>query len=105
MTLAQVRLHAMSLPGVTEEPHHELSSFRVRGKIFATVPPDREHLHIFVAEPQREQALAMYPQFLEKLRWGGKVVGLRVSLPAARPTVIERLLTAAWERKAPKSLT
>jgi hypothetical protein len=35
-----VRRHALSLDEVTEAPHHELSSFRVRGRIFVTIPPD-----------------------------------------------------------------
>ena len=40
----------MSLEAVTEEPHHDYSSFRVRGKIFVTVPPDEEVVHVFVGE-------------------------------------------------------
>lgn len=102
MKLNQVRRHAMSLPEVTEEPHHSLSSFRVRGRIFATFPPDEEHLHVFVTEVEREQALAFYPEFLEKLLWGGKVVGLRVTLPSARPEVVNELIGKAWAHKAPR---
>ena len=45
-----MRAFALSLPATTEEPHFDMSSFRVRGKIFATVPPDGEHLHVFVDE-------------------------------------------------------
>ena len=48
MKLAQVRRFAMSLPDVTEEPHFNYTSFRVGGRIFATVPPEGEHLHVFV---------------------------------------------------------
>ena len=78
--LNDVRRIAMSLPEVTEEPHFASASFRVRGKIFATVPPDGEYLHIFVAEEDREPALVMAPGVIEKLWWGGKVRGLRVAL-------------------------
>ena len=67
MKIAQVRRYALSLPDATEEPHFEYSSFRIRGKIFVTVPPDEEHIHIFVGEDEREQALALHPAFLEKL--------------------------------------
>ena len=35
-TLDQLRTLALSLPEVTEEPHFEKTSFRVRKKIFAT---------------------------------------------------------------------
>jgi hypothetical protein len=100
----QVRRHALSLPEATEKPHFNYASFRVRGKIFVTAPPDQAHIHLFVPEPEREQALAMDPAFLEKLLWGGKVVGLRATLAAATPAVITRLVTCAWASKAPKSL-
>jgi hypothetical protein len=47
MKLIDARRLAMSLPPVTEEPHFTYTSFRVKGKIFATAPPDGEHLHVF----------------------------------------------------------
>ena len=59
--LSVIRTHALSLDAVTEEPHHTYSSFRVRGKIFVTIPPEATHLHVFVGEEDRERALAMYP--------------------------------------------
>jgi len=94
----------MSLPEVTEEPHHDYGSFRVRGKIFVTMPPGEEFIHIFVPEQTREQALVLYSPFVEKLLWGRKARGLRVELAKADDAVVERLIRAAWEHKAPKSL-
>jgi len=38
--LAEARRLALSLPEVTEQPHFDMASFRVRGKIFVTVPPE-----------------------------------------------------------------
>jgi len=99
-----VRSYALSLPEVTEQPHFDYASFRVRGRIFATVPPAGRHVHVFVAETQREVALAMHPEFLEKLLWGGKVVGLRVHLAGASASVVKELVRKAWENKAPKRL-
>ena len=104
MKLAQVRKLALSLPEVTEEPHFQFSSFRVRGKIFVTVPPDGKHIHVFVGDQQREPALAMHPEYLSKLTWGGKVVGLRAELGPADAGVIGELVRHAWKAKAPKSL-
>ena len=104
ITLDQVRNIAMSLPEVTEEPHFEYTSFRVRGKIFATAPPDGEFLHLFVPETEREVALAAEPDFLEALHWGTRVAGLRVLLPSAKPQVVSKLLSQAWAAKAPKKL-
>jgi hypothetical protein len=100
--LAAVRKFAMSLPDVTEEPHFHLTSFRVRGKIFVTAPPDDSHLHVFVGDVLREAALAAHPNFVEKLFWGKKVAGLRVALGTAKLDVVENLVSAAWEGKRGK---
>jgi YjbR len=97
-----IRKYALALEAVTEEPHHNYSSFRVRGKIFVTIPPDEKFVHVFVGEEDREQALAMYPDFLEKLLWGTKVLGLRVSLDTARPTVVKSLVGKAYETRVEK---
>jgi hypothetical protein len=104
LTLEQARRFALSLPEATEEPHHELSSFRVRGKIFATVPPDGKYLHLFVDEQQREAVVATEPIAFEKLWWGSKVVGVRVLLTKARSALVSELLYSAWRRKAPRRL-
>jgi hypothetical protein len=104
LRVATVRKHALSLPEVTEQPHFDYTSFRVRGKIFATVPPDEKHVHVFVAEAHRKPFLAMYPQYIAELTWGKKVIGLRVALADAEPAVVKQLVSFAWQNKAPKSL-
>jgi hypothetical protein len=101
--LAQVRAHALSLPDVTEAPHHHLFSFRVRGRIFVTFPADEDHIHVFVSEGQRDPALALYPEFMDKLLWGGKVVGIRVALESAKPAAVRALINSAWEYQAAKA--
>ena len=104
MKLESLRQFALKLPEVTEEPHFKFSSFRVRGKIFVTVPPEQTHIHVFVDDDEREPALARHPEFLEKLWWGKKVCGLRVLMAKADPAVVQSLVKAAWRRKAPKTL-
>lgn len=104
MKLQQAREYALSLPETTEEPHFDYMSFRVRGKIFATVPPTGTFLHIFVDEDQRAPLIAAEPQVFEALRWGLKVVGVRVSLEGAHVDTVRRLLRQSWMRKAPKRL-
>jgi hypothetical protein len=100
--LDAVRTAALALPETTEEPHHNFGSFRVRGKIFVTVPPDNGHIHVFVNEQDRELALAAYPDFTDKLLWGGKVVGVRVALAKAKPAVVKAMLVQAYEHKGAK---
>jgi hypothetical protein len=99
MTLAQVRRYALSLPGATEEPHFDRTSFRVKGKIFATARSPETHIHVFVPEQVRELTLALHSEYVTKLLWGGKVVGLRVELPKADTSVVKDLLNHAWQAK------
>ena len=101
MRIATVRTHALSLEDVTEQPHHEYSSFRVRGKIFVTVPPKEDVIHVFVDEEDRERALAMYPEWAEKLLWGGKARGLRIALAAAPAAAVKALVLQAYGARAP----
>jgi len=102
MTLAEVRDLAMNLHGSTESPHHRYTSFRLRGRIYATAPKEGGFLHVFVDEPDRDRMVRLDPGIYEKLGWGRKVVGLRVDLARARPEDVEALLRAAWQRKLPK---
>jgi hypothetical protein len=102
--LEGARRFALSLPETTEEPHFDMASFRVRGKIFATVPPDGEHLHVFVGEGEVHAAVAEDPAAFEPLLWGKRLRGLRVRLAAAGQDRVEELLEESWRRKAPARL-
>jgi hypothetical protein len=102
--LAGTRRFALSLPGATEEPHFDMISFRVRGRIFATVPPDETRLHVFVDEADIDEYVAEDPAAFETLLWGQQVRGIRVLLAAASQDRVRELLTEAWRRKAPKRL-
>jgi hypothetical protein len=104
MNVAQLRRYALSLPEVTEEPHFDYASFRVCGRIFVTIAPDAQFAQIFVGEEEREAALALHADFVEKLVWGSKVRGLRVCLARAASSVVNGLVRTAWKRKAPKAL-
>jgi len=103
MTLAQARRYALSLPGTREAPHFDRASFRVQGRIFATALPDDGHLNVFVGDEHREPVLGMYPGCVEKVVWGGKVVGLRLDLAKAPSAVVRDLLKAGWQTRAGKS--
>ena len=102
MTLPEVRVLAMNLHGSTESPHHRFTSFRLRGRIYATAPKEGGFLHVFVDEEDRERMVRLDRQAYEKLGWGKKVAGLRVDLGRARREDVEALLNKAWQRKRPK---
>ena len=99
MKFEALRRFALSLEGTTEAPHHHYGSFRINGKIYVTVPPEQAHIHVFVPEDAREQALAMYPESMEELLWGGKVAGVRVCLDAAAGPEVKALVRKAWVGK------
>jgi len=100
----QARRFALSLPEATEAPHFDMASFRVRGKIFATVPADEAHLHVFVDEPEIAASVAENPAAFEPLRWGERVRGLRIRLEPAPDDRVRELLEESWRRKAPRRL-
>ena len=102
--LDSARAFALSLPGSTEEPHFDMSSFRVRGKIFATVPPGDEDLHVFVDEGEVRAAVAEDPVAFEPLLWGQRLRGLRIRLAAAPDHRVAELLEESWRRRAPARL-
>jgi hypothetical protein len=100
--LITARRFALGLPGAGEEPHFDMTSFRVNGKIFATVPPDGSHLHVFVGECEIAACVAEDPLAFEPLRWGQRVRGLRIRLAAATDDRVAELLAESWRRKASK---
>ena len=97
MKFQTVRRHALAMEAVTEEPHHDFGSFRVRGRIFATVPPGETLLHVFVGEEDRERTLALHPGCTAKdcctgrsrSSWSTRAAGCSCS-GAAGPNTIPR---------------
>ena len=104
MDVDEVRSAALSLPEAIEQPHFDSASFRVRGRIFATLPADGECAHIFVGEDDIHAAVAEQPSFCEELWWGKKLTGVRIRLSEADPVLVTELIIDAWRRKAPKRL-
>ena len=100
MRLEELRTYALSLPDTTEQPHFKFGSFRVHGRIFVTTPPDGGHAHVFVDDAQRELAITLYPEAIEPLHWGSKVVGVRIALAKAKTAFVRELVHQAWARKA-----
>jgi hypothetical protein len=102
-TPARTRALALSLPDATEQDHHGMNSFRVRGKIFATVP-DAQHIRIMLDEPAILAAVAEFPDSCEPMYWGKRLACVVVNLRTANERILTELLTEAWLRKAPKTM-
>jgi hypothetical protein len=101
VNLAQARRFALSLPETTEEPHFDIASYRVRAKIFATVP-ESGTLRVFVDLPEVHAAVADDPVAFAELTWGATVRGVSITLSKAAPAQVYELLALAWARRAPQ---
>jgi hypothetical protein len=101
--LARAREMALALPEAVEQDHHGMPSFRVRGRIFATVP-DEVTVRVMLDPEAADEAVAAAPGQCSLLLWGTKVSGVAVHLPAADPDTVSDLLADAWRRRAPSPL-
>jgi hypothetical protein len=104
VSAATVRRLALELPESTEAPHHDMASFRVAGKIFATLPPGTGRLHVFLPEDEVAAYCAEFPVAVEELWWGSRLRGCRVVLRHADRALVRELLNESWRRKAPKKV-
>jgi hypothetical protein len=104
VSAATVRRLALSLPDTAEAPHHDMTSFRVAGKIFATMPSGGGRLHGFVGDDEVSASVAEYPAAVEELLWGAKRRGCRVLLSQATAPLVRELLTESWRGRAPRKL-
>jgi hypothetical protein len=104
ITITQARDLALALPEATEQDHHGMPSFRVRGKIFATVP-DESHIRIMIDHSEILAAVAEDPRACEEFWWGSRLACVVVDLRRVRAGMLKELLQEAWQRKAPRALT
>lgn len=102
-TMNQARDIALGLPEASEVDHHGIASFRVRGKIFATVPDDH-HIRIMLDENSIRSATAEFPAVCQEFYWGKKLACVVVTVKAATTGLLRELLEDAYRRKAPASL-
>jgi hypothetical protein len=94
----EARRLALSLPEVVEQDHHGRPSFRVTGRIFATLW-DPEHINVMLDEPGILTAVEAHPDVCAEVMWGKRLAAVRVTLPAADPGLLSDLLADAWEGK------
>jgi hypothetical protein len=99
----QARRFALALPDAVEQDHHGRPSFRVAGKIFATLW-DEEHTNMMLDEGGIKTAAQSYPDVCSELWWGRRLGALRVNPQRAGADLVADLYADAWEGKAPKRL-
>ncbi len=103
LTPEKARKLALALSGTVEQDHHGKPSFRVDGKIFATLW-DETHMNVMLDEPGILTATQANPGSCAERWWGKKLSAVAVSLPDVEEALLAELLEDAWERRAPASL-
>lgn len=103
MTADEARSLALSLPEAVELDHHGRPSFRVGGKIFATLW-DEQTMNVMLDDGGILTALEAAPHACKEVWWGKRLTAVGVMLPDAEPRFLRELLTDAWERRAPRRL-
>jgi hypothetical protein len=99
VTADEARAIALSFENAVEQDHHGRPSFRVNGKIFATLWTD-EQLNVMLPGDRIEQVGAERPERCEPVWWGKRLAAVRVHLAGADSALVEALLAEAWQRRA-----
>jgi hypothetical protein len=99
----QARAIALGLPETIEQDHHGRPSFRVAGKIFATLW-DENHMNLMLDDAGILTAAQREPETCTEFWWGKRLGALHVNLDRVDHDRLAELLADAWEGKAPRSL-
>lgn len=102
-SIAEARRLALALPEAAEADHHGKPSFRVAGKIFATLWDD-DHMNVMLDEAGILTAVQGKPEACAEVWWGKRLSAVRVTLDRVEAAALAELLADAWERRAPKRL-
>jgi predicted DNA-binding protein (MmcQ/YjbR family) len=107
VTFDDLRRVALAMPGAVEADHHGIPSFRVGGKIFATIHLKEPRLMVKLDPEDQHNLVEAHPGVVTPVpgSWGRKGSTF-VAYLAADPALIETLLAIAHAgvvAKLPKS--
>ena len=105
VTIEQARKAALTLPETEEKPHFNLTSFRVKNKIFATIHADKNYMMVKLS-PVDQSVFCVYNKdviFPVPGGWGRQGATF-INLKKVRKAMLIDALTTAWKRTAPAKL-
>ena len=95
----EARSIALAFPHAVEQDHHGRPSFRVRGKIFATLWDD-DRMNVMLDEGGIRTAVADAPETCTEVWWGKRLAAVGVTLSRVDPPLLRELLEDAWEERS-----
>lgn len=101
MTSEEMRQLALALPGAQEQDHRGHPSFRVNGKIFATLWPDQQRAVLKLPRGDQEAMTTLNPATYAVAPWGHQG-WTYVELATVDTDEFAALLENAWRQVAPK---
>jgi hypothetical protein len=106
MTVEEFRAIALAQPEAIESSHMNHPDFRVRGKIFATIPSVEKNEGMVKLTPDQQKEFAReYPKIFSPIPGGWGVRGATlVTLAPATKEIVNRAMHYAWRNAAPKRL-
>jgi hypothetical protein len=94
----RARQLALALPDAVEQDHHGRPSFRVSGKIFATLWDERT-MNVMLDHDGILTAVQARPDACAERWWGKRLAAVSVSLDDADAELLAELLADAREHK------
>ena len=104
MSPDEFRAAALALPEVQENSHMDTPDFRVRNRIFATLPTDGAQGVIKLMPDEQAALLGSQPEVYGTPGGWGRHGWTTVYLDAADAAEVRELLQEAWRAVAPKKL-
>lgn len=103
--ITAIRKLALSFPEATESPHFEKTSFRVKGKIFATYDQPNERLCVKLSEIDQDVFASTDKTIIYPLanKWG-KQGWTFIEMKKVHKDLFVDVLTTAYCTVAPKKL-
>ena len=105
ITIEQAKKAALSLPETEEKPHFDLTSFRIKNKIFATIHADKNYVMVKLSAIDQSVFCAYNKEVIFPVpgSWG-KHGATFINLKKVNKSMLIDAITTAWKTTAPPKL-
>lgn len=105
ITIEQARKAALVLPETEEKPHFDLTSFRVKNKIFATIHADKNYVMVKLSLIDQSVFCSFDKEVIFPVPGGwGRKGATFINLKKVKKAMLIDALTTAWKTTAPAKL-